>query len=48
MPCVLLKRAGMERARCSSTTPGSVVHLAQGVLGPSTDLSVQMLSEEDR
>src|SRR5712691_530861 len=35
------KRAGMERAWCTSTTPGSVVHLAQGLLGPSTDLNAQ-------
>ena len=27
----------MERAWCTSLTPQSVMHLAQGVLGPSTD-----------
>ena len=27
----------MERALCTSLTPQSVVHIAQGVLGPSTD-----------
>ena len=38
----------MEGAWCASPTPGSIAHLVQGVLGPSTDLGVQMLSEEDR